>query len=71
MKPLGGAMTYYRLYQLDERGAHIESAHEFESDNDAAAMAEAEQWLGLRPMELWRGTHKVQHWGNVSPHQTA
>jgi hypothetical protein len=60
-------MTYYRLYQLDPLGAHIESAHEFEADNDATAMAEAEQWLSLRPMELWRGAYKVQHWEVVAP----
>jgi hypothetical protein len=64
-------MTYYRLYQLDAVGAHIESAHEFEADNDAAAMAEAEQWLGLRPMELWRGPYKVQHWDSFTPPQAA
>ncbi len=54
-------MSDYRLYWMNELG-HIEQVGEFESDDDAIAIAAVEHARGNAPMELWCGTQKVKHW---------
>ena len=54
-------MEYYRLFLFDD-GQHIEGAHEFEAQNDEAAIKIAEGWREERQMELWQRDRRVKHW---------
>ncbi|HEY4070618.1 MAG TPA: hypothetical protein VGM04_03565 [Sphingomicrobium sp.] len=61
-------MLYYRLYYFDRFSGHINHFREFEADDDAAAIALAEQWDGGGPMELWNRERRLKHWdGEASP----
>jgi hypothetical protein len=52
----------YRLYFLDGLG-HIEKAHEFEAQDDEAAVQISEAWReGRERMELWQGSRIVKRW---------
>jgi len=55
-------MPGYRLYFMERFSGHIEQAREFAAQDDAAAIAIAEQSRDNRPMELWRAAHKVRYW---------
>lgn len=55
-------MAYYRLYFLDRFSGHIEHFSDFQAESDDAAVAYAEESLGIRPMELWCQHRKVRHW---------
>jgi len=55
-------MRYYRLYFMDRFSGHIEHFREFEADDDAAALAIAEDWREAQPMELWNRERKLMHW---------
>ena len=54
-------MEYYRLFLFDY-GQHIEGAHEFEAQNDEAAIKIAESWRQEGQMELWQRDRRVKHW---------
>jgi hypothetical protein len=55
-------MQEYRLFFFD--GArHIEKAHEFEAENDEAAIKISEVWREGRRMELWHRDRRVMLWG--------
>jgi len=54
-------MAWYRVYLLDSSG-HIESARDFESADDATAIAEAQRGYlatGAPGFELWQGRRLV------------
>ena len=55
-------MAGYRLYFLERFSGHIAKAHEFEADDDLAAVGIAEEWRTDGPMELWSGDRKVLRW---------
>lgn len=55
-------MLYYRLYFLDRFSGHIDHYREFEAEDDATAMAIAEDWREGGPMELWNLRRKLRHW---------
>jgi hypothetical protein len=55
-------MRYYRLYFLDRFSGHIEHFREFEAEDDDAALAIAEDWRELQPMELWNRHRKLKRW---------
>ena len=57
-------MPSYRLYWMNELD-HIEQVGEFESDDDATAIAAVECARGNATMELWCDTRKVKHWDAV------
>lgn len=66
-------MAYYRLYFLDQFSGHIDHFSDFQAETDDAAIAYAEEALGVRPLELWCQRPKVKRWDGlrVSPrHQT-
>ena len=58
-------MVFYRIYQL--RGAHneVESFHEFDAEDDDAAIAIAETMRGQNAMELWSDHRKVRRWESL------
>ena len=64
-------MVYFRLYQLHGPRNEVESFHEFEAADDAAAINLSEERRGVNPMELWQGHRKVKRWEGISsvPHQ--
>jgi len=55
-------MAFYRIYQL--RGPHNEVAsfHEFDAEDDNAAIAVADAMRRQNAMELWSDHRKVQRW---------
>ena len=55
-------MAYYRLYFFDGSDRHIRTFRAFEAEDDAAALAMAEQWRGLHGMELWSRMRRVKQW---------
>lgn len=55
----GIVLSYYRLYFLDPDSGRIDRFEEFNADDDATAVARAEQWLDEVPLELWSGARKV------------
>jgi hypothetical protein len=59
--PGGRDLTQYRLYFLGGDG-HITLSHEFEAEDDAAAIRVATAWLEGRGAELWTGRRKVYAW---------
>ena len=52
----------YRLYFLDSVDRLISGSFEFEAASDDAAERMAEAWREGRPLELWRGAHKLRSW---------
>lgn len=60
-------MAYYRLYFMDAYSGHIEKVREIDADDDAAAIALAEESRALCPMELWRGRNRIKRWESVPP----
>ena len=60
-------MTYYRLYFLDGLSKRIDHFREFEADGDLAAIAQADEWRAVAPMELWSRHRKVRSWGGLMP----
>jgi hypothetical protein len=59
-------MAYYRLYQLRGPRNQVEGFEEFEANDDAEAMALAEGFRRLNPMELWSEHRKVRRWDRVA-----
>ena len=59
-------MAYYRLYFLDGFG-HIQQFREFEADEDAVAIEQADEWRTLAGMELWSERRKVRSWEALGP----
>lgn len=57
-------MLYYRLYFFDRFSGHIDHFREFEAEDDAAALAVAQQWGDDRPMELWNRERRLKRWEN-------
>jgi hypothetical protein len=51
----------YRLYFFNG-GSHIQKVHEFEAEDDAAAMKIAEGWRAGRRVELWQRDRFVKRW---------
>jgi hypothetical protein len=41
---------------------HVEAAHEFEAENDDAAITISEGWREGREIELWQRDRQVKHW---------
>jgi len=57
----GSPLNDYRLFFFD--GArHIEKAHEFQAEDDEAAIGIAESWREGRRMELWHRDRRVKIW---------
>ena len=56
-----GGMQEYRLFFFDGV-RHIEKAHEFEAENDEAAIKISEGWREGRSMELWHRDRRVKLW---------
>jgi len=54
-------MQEYRLFFFDGV-RHIEKAHEFEAENDEAAIKISEGWREGRSMELWHRDRRVKLW---------
>ena len=59
-------MAYYRLYQLHGPQNEVEGFEEFEASDDAEAIARAEGFRRVNPMELWSEHRKVHRWGGIS-----
>jgi hypothetical protein len=59
-------MVYYRLYQLRGLRNEVESFHEFNAEDDSAAVAVGETLHRSNPMELWAGHRKVRRWDETS-----
>ena len=55
-------MRYYRLYFMNLASGHIDQFREFESLDDEAAVAAAEDWRDGQAMELWNQDRKLKHW---------
>ena len=55
-------MLYYRLYFMDRFSGHIDHFREFEAEDDASAVATAEDWQTGQPMELWNRHRKLKRW---------
>jgi hypothetical protein len=55
-------MVFYRIYQLRGPRNEVESFHEFEAENDDAAIAVAEGVRRENAMELWSDHRKIQRW---------
>jgi hypothetical protein len=55
-------MSGYRLYFMDRFSGHIEHRREYEAQDDAEAIAIANDWRTGQPMELWLGSTKLKHW---------
>jgi hypothetical protein len=58
-------MLYYRLYYFDRFSGHLDHFREFEAEDDAAAIAVAEQWNDGRSMELWNRERRLRQWENT------
>ena len=57
-------MVFYRIYQLRGPRNEVESFHEFEAENDDAAIAVAEGVRRENAMELWSDHRKIQALGD-------
>ena len=55
-------MLNSRLYFLDGSNGRIRDFREFEAEDDAAAIDDAESGRMDGPMELWCRTRKVRNW---------
>lgn len=55
----------YRLFFLDALG-HFEKSHEFEAEDDEAAISISEAWREGRRMELWQRDRRVRQWKGAS-----
>jgi hypothetical protein len=55
----------YRLFFFDADG-HIEKAHEFEAESDAAAVKISHGWWEGRRMELWQLDRRIETWTSNS-----
>ena len=62
-------MVHYRLYQLHGPRNEVESFHEFDADDDGAAVTVVQGLRRLNPMELWQGHRKVRRWERMT-HQS-
>ena len=51
----------YRLFFFDDAG-HIDRVHEFEAEDDDAAIRIAESWREGRKMELWQRDRRIEIW---------
>ena len=60
-------MAYYRLYFLDGCTGRIREFREFEAEDDSAAVAQANRWRSIGPMELWSHQRKVRCWSGIWP----
>lgn len=60
-------MLYYRLYFYDRFSGHIEHFREFEAEDDASAIALAEEWKSGGPMELWNRQRQLKRWDGSAP----
>ena len=61
-------MAEYRAYRLDEKG-HVLQRIEFEAEDDAAALGNAQQYVDGHDVEVWqreRVVGKLKH-GQASP----
>lgn len=58
-------MGQYRLYLMDRFSGHIDHVREFEADDDAGAIAAAQDWHNGAPMELWSRHHKLKRWADA------
>ena len=56
-----GVMQEFRLFFFDG-ACHIEKAHEFEAENDEAAIKISEGWREGRRAELWHRDRRVMVW---------
>lgn len=54
-------MQHYRLYFWGDDG-HIARGVDLHCENDAAALASAEQHRGFFRLEVWQGARKVGGW---------
>ena len=54
-------MQEFRLFFFDG-ACHIEKAHEFEAENDEAAIKISEGWREGRRAELWHRDRRVMVW---------
>ena len=63
-------MLNYRLYLLDGSNGRIRDFREFEAQDDAAAIDDAENGRTDGPMELWCRTRKVRNWEGILARQS-
>lgn len=63
----GAEVNYYRLYVLRGPGGRFVGFEEIEAEDDVAAARRAEQFIGVRPLELWCGSRKVRSFAARSP----
>ena len=56
------SLRQYRLYFLEGIGSLISYSHEFEAEDDAAAIRISEAWREGRAAELWCGSRKLKSW---------
>lgn len=54
-------MQCYRVFFCDRAG-RINRAHEFEAEDDEAAVKVAVAWREGRRMELWQRDRRIQSW---------
>ncbi len=59
-------MAYYRLYQLHGPKNEVAAFEEFEATDDVEAIARAEGFRRLTPMELWSEHRKVHRWDGIA-----
>ena len=64
-------MAHYRLYQLHGPKNEVEGFEEFEANDDDEAIARAECFRRLNPMELWSGHRKVWRWAAIAAGATS
>lgn len=60
-------MSYYRLYVLSGPDGRFVGFEEIEAEDDVAAVRQADQFIGERPLELWCGSRKVRSFAARSP----
>lgn len=58
-------MTFYRIYHLRGPRNEVENFHEFDAEDDNAAIAVAETMRRPNAMELWSDHRKVRRWENL------
>lgn len=58
-------MLYYRLYYFERFSGHIDHFREFEAEDDAAAISQAEWWSDGQAMELWNRERRLRRWDGI------
>ena len=59
-------MAFYRIYLLRGPRNEVESFHEFNAEDDDAAITVSEGMRRENAMELWSDHRKVQRWESLN-----